>query len=275
MIKHFASQDGLQLAYRDEGAGLPVICLAGLTRNGTDFDDLVTHLPDVRIIRLDSRGRGASEWDPDPAHYSVSVEARDVVALMDHLTLPSACFIGTSRGGLVTMALAMNANDRVAGFVFNDIGPRIERHGLERIADWIGKNPLAGDFEECAHHLAANSPGFAHVPHKRWVQEARRRYRQTDEGLVINYDPGLRTSFLGSISDGLPELWDLFARLADRPGAVIRGANSDILARATVDAMIDVMPELLAADIPDRGHCPFLDEPEALSAIGTILNRLA
>jgi len=103
MINHFASQDGLQLAYRDEGAGLPVICLAGLTRNGTDFDDLVTHLPDVRIIRLDSRGRGASEWDPDPAHYSVSVEARDVVALMDHLTLPSACFIGASRASTDTL----------------------------------------------------------------------------------------------------------------------------------------------------------------------------
>ncbi len=274
MIRRFAAPDGLDLAYRDTGEGLPVICLAGLTRNGTDFDGLVPHLPGVRLIRLDSRGRGASAFDPDPANYTVMVETRDVLALMDHLDVPGACFIGTSRGGLITMALAMIAKDRVAGFVFNDIGPRIERPGVEQIANWIGTNPPAADFEAGARHLAAHSPGFAHVPHERWLTEARHRYRQTDDGLVINYDPALRTGFVEGISDALPEFWDAFALLADRPGAVIRGANSDLLARSTVDAMCAAKPDLLTAEVPDRGHCPFLDEPESLSVIRAILDRL-
>ena len=84
MMQEFQTFDGTTLAYRDEGEGLPVLCLAGLTRNTTDFDYVAPHLTDVRMVCLDYRGRGASAW-ADPETYTVPTEARDAVCLLDHL----------------------------------------------------------------------------------------------------------------------------------------------------------------------------------------------
>ena len=61
-VQHFTTPDGLRLAYTDAGEGLPVIALSGLTRNHRDFDFLAPHLRDVRLIRMDYRGRGDSDW---------------------------------------------------------------------------------------------------------------------------------------------------------------------------------------------------------------------
>jgi pimeloyl-ACP methyl ester carboxylesterase len=128
-MPHYDSADGLRLAYRDEGDGRPLICLAGLTRNATDFDYLAAHLDGVRLIRPDYRGRGASAW-ADPATYTVPVEAGDVLRLMDHLGLDKAAV--TSRGGLIAMTLAALAKDRLTGVCLNDIGPEIAAPGLRR-----------------------------------------------------------------------------------------------------------------------------------------------
>ncbi|MCY4260346.1 MAG: alpha/beta hydrolase [Rhodobacteraceae bacterium] len=273
MIRYFQSEDGLQLAYRDTGDGFPVICLAGLTRNSCDFDHLPSQFPDHRFICPDARGRGESDWDAKASRYTLGIETRDVQCLMEHLDIRSACFIGTSRGGLITMALASLAPERLAGFVLNDIGPRIERVGLDQIAEWIGREPGAENFSEGAGHLARTSRGFANVPHARWLVEARRRYRQSDSGLRLNYDPALRDAFLASGNDDIAEFWEIFALLSKLPGAVIRGANSELLSAATVRKMIQYKPDLLAVEVPDRGHCPFLDEPESLRAIAAVLDQ--
>ena len=112
-LLHFTASDGARLAYRDEGEGLPVLCLAGLTRSSTDFDFLASHLPDVRLIRADYRGRGGSEWT-GAATYTVPREAKDALELLDHLGLEQAAVIGTSRGGLIAMVLAATARPRSA-----------------------------------------------------------------------------------------------------------------------------------------------------------------
>ena len=106
-VKVFTTTDGARLAFRDEGTGRPILCLAGLTRAHTDFDFLVPHLPGVRLIRPDYRGRGGSGWSGADT-YTVPQEARDVLALMDHLGLERAAILGTSRGGLIGMALALS-----------------------------------------------------------------------------------------------------------------------------------------------------------------------
>ena len=84
-IQHFKSSDGLNLAFRDEGEGLPLLCLAGVTRNSKDFDYLAESIDGCRLIRPDYRGRGYSDYDPDPLNYSVQVETRDALELLDHL----------------------------------------------------------------------------------------------------------------------------------------------------------------------------------------------
>ena len=272
-LENFVAADGARLAYADHGAGLPVICLAGLTRAHTDFDFLVPHLADVRLIRPDYRGRGASDWT-GAASYIVPQEARDVLALMDHLRLDKAAILGTSRGGLIGMVLAATAKERVLGLCLNDVGPAIERSGLEKIFDYVGRNPAAKTLDDLVARMPRTMAGFANVPEARWRAFAERLYTQTPNGLAIRYDPGLRAAFLKAFEGPPADLWPLFDACAGLPLALIRGANSDLLSVATADEMRRRRPDMIFADVPDRGHVPFLDEPEALAVLRGWLGEL-
>ena len=270
---HFAAEDGARIAYRDEGQGLPLLCLPGLTRTMADFDYLIPHLPPLRLIRMDYRGRGASDWT-GAASYTVVQEARDALALLDHLGVARAAILGTSRGGLIGMLLGATARDRVLGLCLNDVGPEINRDGLSRIADYVGRNP-AGDNQEGFAKLLSRSQGFAGVPMSRWLDEARRLSTETPKGLRCTYDPALREAFLAAF-DGPPvDLWPLFDALQGLPLALIRGANSDLLTAETVAKMQSRRPDMDFAEVPDRAHIPFLDEPPALDLIRRFLAGLA
>ncbi|MFM7443878.1 MAG: alpha/beta fold hydrolase [Tabrizicola sp.] len=270
--QHFPAEDGARIAYRDEGEGLPLLCLAGLTRTMADFDYLVPHLPPVRLIRMDYRGRGASDWT-GAATYTVAQEAKDALALLDHLGLTRAAILGTSRGGLIGMLLGATARDRVMGLCLNDIGPEINREGLGRIGDYVGRNPAGRSHLDYAERLS-RSPGFAQVPMSRWLEEARRLSVETTNGLRIPYDPALREAFLAGF-DGPPvDLWPLFDALHGLPLALIRGANSDLMTADTTLKMRTRRPDMAFAEVPDRAHIPFLDEPEAVTLIRAFLQDL-
>ncbi len=269
----FAAPDGTRLHYTDEGDGTPVLALAGLTRNGSDFDYLAPHVPDIRLIRLDYRGRGKSEWS-GAATYTVANEASDAVALLDHLGIDNSGILGTSRGGIVAMVLAATAKDRLSGICLNDIGPVIEDAGVAAIDTYLGRNPAEKTFEEAAEMRARQMAGFEDVPPERWADEVRKHYRQTDDGLTITYDPKLRDAFLAVRAAPAPDLWPLFEAMNGLPIALIRGANSDLLSKQTADEMARRRPDMIRAEVPERGHVPFLDEPEALTAIHAWLEQL-
>ncbi len=266
-MEHFTSFDGLNLAYSDEGQGFPVLCLAGLTRNSRDFDYLVPHLPPVRLICPDYRGRGASDWSDDPSTYSWDTEARDVIDLLDHLNIQKTAILGTSRGGLIAMYLAATAKDRLSGICFNDIGPEISHAGLERIKGYVGQPPPYSSQQEMAAAMPEHSTAFRDVPATRWLQEVQRRTIQTPEGLALNYDPKLRDTLNTPVAQPAPDLWPLFDATIGLPLALIRGANSDTLTEPTAAKMQRHRPDMIFANIPDRGHVPFLDEAPAVAAI--------
>lgn len=268
--RQFQVQDGTWLAYRDEGVGPPVLALAGLTRDGRDFDYLARRLSDVRLICLDSRGRGGSDWT-GPETYTVAQEAQDALALLDHLSIARAAIIGSSRGGLLGMVMAATAPDRVAGLCLNDVGPVLEREGLARIGRYIGERPTVGSLEEIADRMPLVMPGFGTVPELRWVEETLRHYVETPQGVDLPYDPALRQSFDTAMAKPLGDAWPLFDACRTIPMALIHGANSDVLSTATADAMQARRPDLIRVELPDRGHIPFLDEPAALAAIETWL----
>ncbi len=259
------ANDGIRLAWEAAGSGTPVIALAGLTRTMRDFDFVAPHLDGVRLIRMDARGRGLSDRAPWQS-YTVGQEAADVLALMDHLRLDRAAILGTSRGGLVAMVLAATVPDRLAGVCLNDIGPVIDRAGLDMIGVHIGRNPGARSFAEAAAVRALAHPGFANVPEGRWRAEVERLYVETGDGLAINYDPALRDAFLAGTA-AASDAWPAFDALKGLPLALIRGANSDLLTAETAAAMCHRRPDMLFAEVPDRGHVPWLDEPEALAVI--------
>ncbi|WP_254684069.1 alpha/beta fold hydrolase [Phaeobacter inhibens] len=274
----FTSSDGLQLAYDDSdhsgnGARPPLLCLAGLTRDGQDFRYLRPHIHGHRMITLDARGRGRSQYAEDIHSYSVPREAQDVIELLDHLNIDRVTILGTSRGGLVAMALAALHKHRLAGVILNDVGPEIPADGIARIMAYVGHRPVAKTYEQAASALAAYmAPAFPDIPMARWREEVEVFYTQTPEGLALRYDARLRDALLAQAAAGpTPDLWPLFQSLSGVPSGVIRGSNSDILSPDTYQKMQLHLPGLLAVEVPDRGHVPFLDEPRSLALIHRIL----
>lgn len=262
----FHATDGTRLHFTDHGAGLPVIALSGLTRNGTDFDYVAPHLDAVRFIRLDYRGRGKSEWSGAQT-YTIPHESQDVIALLDHLNIDKAAILGTSRGGLIAMTLGALAKDRLMGVCLVDIGPVLSNAGMDVIRNYIGKNPVQKTHSEAGAMRAQLLSGFKNVPKERWHAEVRKHYIQSEDGLSINYDPALRDAVLATADQPIPDLWPLFEALSGLPLALIRGENSDLLSDETAQEMRKRRSDMIFANVPDRGHVPFLDEPEALEAI--------
>lgn len=266
MNKFFTADDGAKISFTDHGSGQPLLCLAGLSRNSNDFQYLHANFNAARLICMDYRGRGASDWT-GAATYTLERESADVLQLLAHLNLNRVAILGTSRGGLIGMGLASVAPQFVAGLCLNDIGPVIETEGLQRIRDYVGLPPAAHDYEQAARDLKTASSGFANVPHARWMQEAKTHFPRDSNGLSLSYDPALRQAFLDSFVVPMPEGWPFFDALSSIPVALIRGANSDLLSARTADEMLRRRPDLIRADVPDRGHVPFLDEPESLDVI--------
>jgi pimeloyl-ACP methyl ester carboxylesterase len=265
-MPYLTAPDGAELFYTDEGHGRVLLCLSGLTRNGRDFDYLAPHLPPLRLIRLDYRGRGKSQWTGAET-YTVPQEGADVLALLDHLGIEQAAVLGTSRGGIIGMYLAVVAKERLRGLCLNDVGPVIAAEGLARISEYIGRTPNARSHAQAAAALERAFPEFSDVPEGRWLEEARRQFIQTDQGLDLSYDPALRTAFLAAMEGGGGDLWPMFEALEGVPLALIRGASSTLLDAATAAEMQRLRPDMVFADVPGRGHIPFLDEAESLKVI--------
>ena len=263
----FRAEDGAKLAYQDQGHGLPLLALAGLTRDRRDFDYLARHLPgDVRLIRLDSRGRGGSDWT-GPETYTVAQEARDALALLDHLGIDRAAVIGSSRGGLLGMVIAASQKHRLLGLCLNDVGPVLERDGLRRIGAYVGVAPTVATLGDVADRIQDAMPGFDHVPELRWQEETVRHYVQLEGAVGLTYDPALRIGFDAALAGPLTPAWPLFDACAGLPLALIRGANSDVLSRDTADEMRRRRPDMCSCEVPGRGHIPFLDETEVIACL--------
>ena len=283
-----SAPDGLRLHVRIYGAQKdgkrPVVCLPGLSRNGSDFEALAAALGRFRrVLVMDLRGRGHSEHDSNPANYSLPVELGDVLAVLTALEAEPAIFVGTSRGGILTMLLAAIRPGAIAGAVLNDIGPVIENKGVMRIKGYVGKLPQPRTIEEGAEILRRLfSTQFTRLTAEDWLAWAKRNWWVKDGKLVAPYDPALsRTLAESDLERPLPALWAQFDALADVPVMVIRGEHSDLLSPETVAAMKARRPALSAIEIKGEGHAPQL-EGDVVARIaafadqcdGRVLNRI-
>lgn len=277
-----SAADGTRLYARDyaprQEKGLtPVVCLPGLTRNAKDFEALAPALAaERRVLALDFRGRGKSGW-ADPSTYRPDQEVADTLLLLDHLGVGRFAIIGTSRGGIVAMVMAARALPRMAGVLFNDIGPKIDIEGLLRIRSYLGADPQFDDWAAAVAAIKATNPGFPGLSEEQWLTFARRVFRDDNGRPRADYDPGLAQNF-PSVEDiragKMPELWALLDMMADVPSTVLRGEHSDLLSAETVARMQQHHRALAAVTVPERGHVPFLDEPESTAAIAEWLARV-
>jgi pimeloyl-ACP methyl ester carboxylesterase len=263
------AQDGLRLHVREYGVrttpALPVVCLPGLTRTVADFETLAPALasgaPPRRVIAIDSRGRGQSDYDSNADNYNVAVELGDVVTVLTALEIGRAVFVGSSRGGILTMLLGVAHPTAIAGVVLHDIGPVVEPKGLARLKSYVGKLPQPRSFAEGGEILRRLFDAqFPKITGEQWLAAAQHTWKMDDGELVPTYDVRLARTFAEfDIERPLAPLWNEFDALARVPILVIRGANSDILSAETVAAMRARHPGLETVEVADQGHVPLFD----------------
>ena len=276
--RYFTVTDGLKLHYRDypgDPAKPPLLCLPGLTRNARDFAELAERFsPRFRVLALEFRGRAMSDYDPQPARYNPLTYAQDVIQMLDLLAVPQAIFVGTSLGGLVTMSVAALAPERIAAAILNDVGPELNRAGLDRIGSYVGKDVRFKSWDDIAERIAANNAhAFERYTHDDWVRMAKRNCRE--EGGEIRFDYDMAIAFPFENADPTPsfDMWPLFKALAQKPLLVVRGERSDLLSAEAVEKMHAAAPAMKVAVVAGVGHAPELGEPEAVAAIDSFLDQ--
>lgn len=276
--RRWTSSDGLSLFARDypgaDGpAKLPVIAIHGLTRNSADFDAIAPLIArgGRRVLALDVRGRGRSDRATDPMTYQPPVYAKDVLGLLEVAGIERTVFLGTSMGGLITMAITALKSRVVAAAILNDIGPQVSPEGLARIAAYSGQPVDTPTWAAAAAYAKRiNEVALPHYTDADWDAFARRVFRDGTEGSpVLDYDPDIAVPIRAAGAKALvPNLWPFFRRLArKRPTLLIRGETSDLLGADIAAKMQKAAPEMRYAEIPGIGHAPMLDEPESKAAI--------
>lgn len=278
----YDSSDGLRLYARDyaPGSKKPVVfCMHGLTRNAADFHNLALHISDkFRVISVDQRGRGNSQYDAERANYRVDIYCADMFTLLEKLKLTQVIAIGTSMGGIMTMMMASMKPGLFKAVVLNDIGPEIEFAGLERIKGYVGGGGPFESWQEAANALKAQGPNvFPEYTDDDWLDFAQRTCVKAESGLIkFNYDLAIAAPIMADDTVAVPvNMWPVFAALSEIPLLTIRGALSDILSKKTAKKMILVHPNAQLAEISNIGHAPMLDEDQSLLAIDSFLEAFS
>jgi pimeloyl-ACP methyl ester carboxylesterase len=277
--RYYKSHDGLRLFYHDfapERPGTPVICLPGLTRNSRDFDELAAHISAARrVLTPDLRGRGLSDHDPEWRNYHPGTYVKDVWALLDSLGIERTIVIGTSLGGLIGMAMALQNAGRIAGVVMNDIGPEVGAEGLARIQAYTGKLPPVANWAEAnAQTRQIYGPWLPGLSDKEWEKMAWRAYRAGEDGVPVqDIDRNIGRA-VREVGPQTGDPWVLFDALRHTPTLLLHGLLSDILTPDIIRKMRARKPDLQVVDVADRGHAPLLNETECVAAIDAFIKEL-
>lgn len=275
---YLSTADGLKLHALEAGPrsehALPVICLPGLTRTNEDFRELLealafdAHRPRY-VLALSSRGRGLSDYDPKPENYSLPIELNDLLSVLDQTKIDRAIFVGTSRGGLLTMALTAARPGAIAGAVLNDIGPVLEMPGLLRIKSYVGKLARPLDWPDAIRIqksiMAVEFPGFSEDD---WAHYTRISWRESADGISGRSDPAIAFNLRDiDATKPAPPIWQLFDGLKNAPLLVFRGEHSDLLSRETVAEMKARHPDATAIEVAGVGHPPVFWEEKTIAPI--------
>jgi len=276
------SPDGLRLHYRDYAGGddarPPLLCLPGLTRNARDFEPLAERLAgEWRLICPDMRGRAESAQAKDPMTYVPLNYVQDVSRLLGDLAITRFVAIGTSLGGLITMLIAATHREWLAGALLNDVGPKLEDAGLDRIRSYVGGGQSHPSWVHAARALEeANREVYPGYDLEQWLAMAKRLYRLNGAGrVVLDYDMRVAEPLRLTGGEAGVDMWPVMAAFRGVPTLILRGERSDLLSAATAERMAaEIGSDAELVTVPDVGHAPVLDEPESTVAIDRLLARV-
>ncbi|MBM3504417.1 MAG: alpha/beta hydrolase [Alphaproteobacteria bacterium] len=275
----FHTRDGLSLYYRDYGdpraAKIPILCLAGLSGNSRSFEDFAERWSkNRRVVAMDYRGCGRSEYDRHYKNYRFDVNALDARALLNHLGIREVIIIGTSLGGMVAMEIAHTTKGLLKAVILNDIGPEVTSGARGQVRNYLDIPPDFPDWLEATTMLRrmreSELPGLDGA---QWFKRARQVFVENEDGRVrFDFDPGITREYrernYSSVS------WERFRAMRNIPVMTIRGALSIILPADTFAKMAAEKPDMVSVLVPNRGHVPLLDEPECVAAFEAFFARV-
>lgn len=277
---YWASADELRLHYRNytgPASRAPLVCMPGLTRNARDFEPVANLLNGKRrMLAIDFRGRGESAHAKDPMTYLPITYAQDMDLLLRELNLKKFVLFGTSLGGIVSLLLAPQWKDRLAGVILNDVGPEIGKVGAERIRAYVGQGRSFETWMHAARAMAeAQGDVYPGYGLEEWLRFAKRTCKLASSGrIVFDYDMKISEPFKLPGGEAGVDLWPLYDLLLDVPMLILRGEKSDILEKATAAKMVKKAKQAQLVTIKGIGHAPSLDEPDAQLAIAGFLKSL-
>jgi pimeloyl-ACP methyl ester carboxylesterase len=203
---------------------------------------------------------------------------RDTFDLMAATGVEHAILIGTSRGGIVAMTMGAHRPTAIKAVIMNDVGPEVDMAGINRIMGYAGKMAAPPSWDEAAIALRQmNDRYFPNMPGAKWHAFAHMTFKDDDGRPAMDYDPAIGVGLRRAaklMRGNIPTMWNEFNTLAHIPLLLVRGENSDLLSKATVEKMREAHPGMGLITAKDRGHAPFLDEPEVERAIGSFLKEI-
>lgn len=252
-----------------------LLCVHGLARQGRDFDTLARAMADqYRVVCPDVVGRGQSDWLPDPAGYVVQAYVSDMVTLLARLNATQLDWVGTSMGGLIGLGLASLPGAPVRRLVLNDVGPAIRYEALQRIGQYLGQPVRWRTQEEAASYLLGISQGFGPHSAEQWLALTLPQLKADADGFIPHYDPAIALPFRAVTQElaamGEAQLWQAYDRLRCET-LVLRGSQSDLLARDTAVEMTQRGPRAQLREFDGVGHAPTLVQAEQVETVRSFL----
>ena len=274
-----SARDGLRLSaleWPGPAGRAPVLMLSGICRNALDAAPVAArHAGRRRIVALDYAGHGESARPEDPRRYQPELLIRDVLDAMAALHLHGVALVGTSFGGLAAMAVAALRPATLAAVALNDIGPRIEPVGREKVVEFIGRDHRFASFDAALDWLRTHHPPMPLLDDEAWRAFTARTFREGEDGLWHpRWDIRIGQQAIGAAAGPPPDLWPFFRGLGRLPLMLVRGEASTLLSGATVAEMRRIRPDMRVVSLPGTGHAPTLDEAPAAEALEAFLEAV-
>ena len=250
----FRGEGGISLAADAYGAkdAPPVLLLHGGGQTRHSWGGTAQALADrgYRAITVDARGHGESAWAKD-RRYKLDAYADDLVAIATSFDSPPPV-VGASLGGHTAMLAHGERGLALGAIVLVDVGPRIERTGVQRIFEFMRARPEGyANLDEVADAVAAYQP---HRERPKDISGLAKNLRQTDDGRYIwHWDP----AFLEEMFVPQPELpprLDEAARRIHCPVLLVRGKLSDLLSEEGARTFLSLCPHAEFVDVAGAAH---------------------
>lgn len=267
-LDRFVTVNGLRIHYVDWGSSTapgasgaekpPLILIHGLDRVARTFDHVVPHFTSrYRVIAVDMRGHGDSDWDPQ-ARYVVDDHVSDLEGLVTQLGLRNITLWGNSTGGRVVQVFAGKHPELVARVISEDVGPERPQQISDSYARRVKQEEQGWASEEELFASLMKATGAAEAVIRPYVRYGTKR--RADGRLIWKRDPNLVKGFVAT------DLWQ-HVRNIRAPILYVLGGRSTIVPPATQETLRNTLPRVTIVTIPGVGHYPSDEKPAEFLAI--------